>query len=194
MSHSPTAGPARRVLALAMLAATFGVGAPASGALVPLSFEQLTHKSKYVLTGEVVRARSYRETIENVGSVIFTDVTIRVRKRIAGTFRHKEITLKVPGGTVGTIRQVWAEASRFVEGELVLVFVSQFKDELRVTGWKQGKYRLSPDGETVLGRGDLPIGRPMPLSTVSAQVTLFAATKPSPPSSTQPPASAETGQ
>lgn len=180
----------RQVFAFALLAGMVGAGAPAPGALLPLSFEELTHKSKHVITGKVVRMRSYHETVEPLGDMIFTDVTIEVRSQILGTFEKKEITLKVPGGVVGALRQLWPEAARFREGELVLVFVCEVKNRLMITGWKQGKYRLSSDGGSVLGGGGLPIGRRTPLSTVRSQVQLFAATRPPPPSATQAGASA----
>ena len=126
----------------------------------------------------MVRTRSYYEEVAKLGTIIFTDVTIRISSDILGTFARKEMTIKVPGGVVGKVGQLWAEASEFTEGELVLVFVREVRKQLRVTGWRQGKYRLSPDGGTVLGKGDLPIGRSTPLSTVRAQVELFDATRP----------------
>ncbi len=197
MSHLMTTEPRARVplerlsafvLPAALLAALLGTSATARAALIPLSFEELTHRSKHVITGKVVRLRPYYEEMENLGNVIFTDVTIEVTSRIMGTFSNREMTLKVPGGVVGRVRQVWAEAAEFTEGELVLVFVSEIRGELMVTGWRQGKYRLSPDGATVLGRGDLPIGRSTPISSVRGQVELFDATRP--PASTLPGASA----
>ena len=166
------------VLPAALLTALLGMSAPARGALIPLSVEEMTHQSKHVVTGKVVRTRSYYEDVENLGTIIYTDVTIRLTSRILGAFEKKEMTLKVPGGVVGKVRQVWAEAAEFAEGELVLVFVREFKNQLLITGWKQGKYRLTPDAGTVLGKGNLPIGRNTPLSTVRTQVRLFNATRP----------------
>jgi len=181
MSYRTTASGGRLsacVLLATLLTALLGMSAPARGALIPLSVEEMTHKSKHVVTGKVVRTRSYYEVVENLGTVIYTDVTIRLTGRIMGAFEKKEMTLKVPGGVVGKVRQVWAEAAEFAEGELVLVFVREFKNHLLITGWKQGKYRLTPDAGTVLGKGNLPIGRRTPLSTVRIQVRLFNATRP----------------
>ena len=127
-----------RLAAFVLLAALIGTSviatsSPARGALIPLSFEELTHKSKHVITGKVIRTRSYFEEVENLGTVIFTDVTIQVTSRIMGTFEKKEMLLEVPGGVVGKLRQVWAEAAEFTEGELVLVFVCDSKNHLMIT-------------------------------------------------------------
>ncbi len=186
MSYMTSVG---RLSACVLLAAILGTSSPARGALIPLSVEEMTHKSKHVVTGKVVRTRSYFEDVENIGTIIYTDVTIQLTSRIMGAFGKKEMTLKVPGGVVGKVRQVWAEAAEFTAGELVLVFVSEFKNQLLITGWRQGKYRLSPDAGTVLGKGNLPIGRRTPLSTVRNQVRLFNATRP--PASTPPSAASE---
>ena len=145
------------------------------GTLIPLSFEGLTQKSKHVVTGKVIRLRSYRERLENVGELIVTDVTIAVKSQLKGSFTQKELTLQVPGGTVGKTREIWPEAAQFSPGEQVLVFVRQVKGKLMITGWQQGKYRLSTDGATVLGKSALPIGRRIPLFTVASQVRLYSA-------------------
>ncbi len=170
--------PGRRVALGVLVALVVGVHQPGHGALIPLSFEALTQKSKHVVTGKVVRMRCYREAVENLGVVLFTDVTLQVKGQYKGSFREKELTIKVPGGTVGNTRQLWPEAARFAVGELVLVFVCEVKGKLMMTGWKQGKYRLSANGATVLGKGDLPIGRSIPLSTAGSQVRLFSVSAP----------------
>lgn len=181
-----TRGVARACFML-LLVGIAGASSSVRGALIPLSVEELTHLSKHVVTGKVVRTRSYYEAVEDLGNVIYTDVTIRLTTQIVGTFQDKEMTLKVHGGVVGQLRQIWCEAPVFTEGELVLVFVREFKGRFMVTGWKQGKYRLSSDSRTVLGKGSLPIGRSIPLSTVSHQVKLYDTTRP--PGSKTPDAS-----
>ena len=125
--------------AFVLLAAVLGANGTARGALIPLSFEELTHKSKHVVTGKVIRTHSYYEDVENLGTIIFTDVTIRISSRILGTFEKKEMTIKVPGGVVGKVGQLWAEAAEFTEGELVLVFVKRVQEAAQGHGLEAGQ-------------------------------------------------------
>ncbi len=164
---------------LCVVATTFLASARhAEGALKRVSFEEIAVRSEMVATGKVVRLRSYREEVENVGLLPFTDVTIRVTgwlKRPNSTQEVEEITFRTLGGTLDGVRYVCPEAAHYEVNESVLVFLRRGADRrLCNTGWKQGKYRLSPDGTAAIGRPSLPIGRSTPLSTIRSQVALFS--------------------
>jgi hypothetical protein len=150
------------------------VAFPASlpSALVRLDLETLTAGSRYVVCGEVVELKSYWGELLDAGTVMLTDVRIRVREvwkdtpgKRADVVRGKpadgsasdragdsaddgaegpleEITIQLLGGAIGERWQHCPESPRFEKGEEVLVFAREFNGKLWATGWLQGKYRL----------------------------------------------------
>ena len=179
----------RFVQVVAFLAAGFcSTAAPA--AVVPLTFAEMTQKSKFVLTGEVIDVRSYRAPFHDLGEVMFTDVTIRIENVMKGAPTTTEVTIQVLGGEIGTAFQKCLESAQYEKGEKVLVFLRDYHNAIWNTGWLQGKYRLDPSGTVVRGDAKLPIARDLALSVVQAEVRRVLATSSAPgaaqPGATQP--------
>ena len=144
------------------------------GALVPLSFEELTKQSKLIATGTVVRMRSYYAPFPNFGQMLYTDVTVRIDRVLKGDVRSREVTVQILGGRVGDRACVCPASGRYKIRERTLLFLREANGTLWNTGWHQGKYRISEDGLTVIGSRRQPIGRRTPLATVETQVRLFS--------------------
>lgn len=165
----------------------------ASASVIPLTFEELTQKSKHVITGEVTGLRSYRAPFHDLGEVIFTDVTVRIDRVLKGAPAGNEITIQVLGGEIGTHFQLCLESPRYTLGEKVLIFARDYHHALWNTGWSQGKYALDPSGATVRGDPKMPIARDMALADIESEVRRLtpapsgAAPSVVPPLEAQPP-------
>ncbi len=188
MSRSATCLPA--------LIALLALGMPdrrASAAVITLTFEELTQKSKHVIAGEVTNLRSYRAPFHDLGEVIFTDVTIRIDRVLKGAPAGTQITIQVLGGEIGTQFQICLESPRYTLGEKVLIFVREYHHALWNTGWSQGKYALDASGATVRGNPKMPIARDTALATIESDVRRLTPPSPGPepqrdpPPRTQPP-------
>lgn len=178
-------------IVVSSLFATFLFGARWAGAaIVQYDLEQMTQKSKLVVTGEVLEVTSYYAPFLDLGEVILTDVRVRIDKTLRGSTEEKEITIQVLGGQIGTAFQRCPESPEYEKGERVLVFLREWNGRLWNTGWHQGKYKLekvAPSGtaaqsatqpgvETVIGgRESMPIPADLPLSTVESQVRIYSA-------------------
>jgi hypothetical protein len=163
------------------------VFAPRAEALVlPLTFTEMTQRSKYVVTGEVVSLRSYIGPFKDFGNVMFTDVTIRIEGVFKGAPDGNELTIQVLGGEIGDAFQRCLESPRYDKGEKVLVFLRDFNGALWNTGWNQGKYKIDASSAMVKGDEELPISRDVALSTVEANVRKIASATTPQPSSPQP--------
>ena len=149
-----------------------------SAALVPLSFEELTRGTRYIVTGRVVKMESYVAPYHGLGDWVFTDVTVRIDRAFKGNsseaaLKSGEVTFQVVGGTIGGVECICPEAASYALNERVIVFLRPVGTRLWNTGWQQGKYRLSADGASVLGGGRLPIGRRTPMRTIEDQIRRF---------------------
>jgi hypothetical protein len=160
----------RRLPVVLALLALGALERSASASVIPLTFEELTHKSKHVVTGEVTGLRSYRAPFHDLGEVIFTDVTVRIDRVLKGAPAGKEITIQVLGGEIGTHFQLCLESPRYTLGEKVLVFARDYHHALWNTGWCQGKYALDPSGATVRGDPKMPIARDTALAAIESEV------------------------
>jgi hypothetical protein len=184
----------RRLPAVIVLLALGAPGRSASASVIPLTFEELTQKSKHVITGEVTGLRSYRAPFHDLGEVIFTDVTVRIDRVLKGAPAGKEITIQVLGGEIGTHFQLCLESPRYMLGEKVLIFARDYHHALWNTGWSQGKYALDPSGATVRGDAKMPIARDTALSDIESEVHRLTPApsgandpRAAPPLDTQPP-------
>ena len=125
--------------------------------LVEMNINDLTKESVGIITAKVVNILPSQQTIGSNGEnpSIYTDYILSIKESIKGKFT-KQITLRIPGGTINKGRwdQLTAEvedAPRFVIGEEVLVFLSDNdsgfftlpKNYYTVEGWFQGKYQIS---------------------------------------------------
>ena len=176
-------GAGRRFLALALLAGILAGPRPAAAALVKLSLQEMTQRSKLVLSGEVLELNSYWAPFAGGGECIYTDVKIRVETTLKGKPAAAEVTVQVLGGQVGEEWQVCLEAPRYRKGEKVLVFLREENGKLRNTGWIQGKYEVLPEGadvSTVRGKSSLPIAGDVPLAAIQDEVRRLDAAAPAP--------------
>ena len=122
-------------LALFFSMLLYGVGFENGYALVVrMSLEDLSREASSIVVGEVADAQSQWE-----GGNIYTYVTISVEHYVKGA-GGKEVTIKVPGGTVGDITQFVSDVPSFQIGERTLLFL---KDEFfQIVGWHQGKFAI----------------------------------------------------
>jgi hypothetical protein len=178
----------------------FALAPPLGAALVPFSLDDLTAHSRFVVRGEVLSLASYRGEFLDLGTVIFTDVRVRVDEVLlspaasskvpptAGTkpaagepapFRpsdwdpaRKELTIQVLGGRIGEEWQACAESPELEVGERVLLFVRPYNGRLWTTGWLQGKYRVEPSSpsEVVKGGDELPIATDLGLADLRSRL------------------------
>ncbi len=130
------------LVAFALPFAAFGT------VVIAQSFEQMAKSSPQVVRGTVgaqeARWDEGRRTIHTFTQV---HVTERLKGDPAGI-----ITVRQPGGVVGTLGQTVSGAARFTEGEEVLLFLEVPGDDasaLIVSGLSAGKVTLAPDA---LGR------------------------------------------
>ena len=167
------------------------LGTSRLGALVPLSFDELAKDSKYIVTGRVVKMRSYVAPFHDLGNWVFTDVTVRVESALKGgqsksdrsaqhdtnknnPIQDGEITFQVVGGTLDGFRCICPDSASYSINARVLVFLRPVASALWNTGWRQGKYRITSDGEHVLGKRRLPIGRKTRVKTIRNQGRRFS--------------------
>jgi hypothetical protein len=115
----------------------------ARGALIQESVLEIEARATLILTGEVLALRAFEAADRDLGTVLLTDVTIRIEEVFKGDPGKDEVTVKVLGGRMGTRFQVCPDSPEFVEGERVLVFLEESGGRLRTVGWRQGKFRLA---------------------------------------------------
>lgn len=93
---------------------------------------------------------------------IYTDVIIKVDKKISNESTPAEVIVRTLGGQVGEDIMVEDDEAKFELGENVLLFLTKedpFTDNsagthYRVTGWKHGKFSITKDNQAV--RHDVP--------------------------------------
>lgn len=179
------------------------------GAVLPLSFEELTLRSSLIVTGKVAKLEASRVPFPGLGECLVTAVTLDIHSAFKGHPTSEQVVFHFLGGRLpvtttdaakgadkegsGPNSPTWElclESPRFEIGERVLVFLRRFQGTLWNTGWHQGKYRLSQDGQTVLGESSLPIANHLAVTTVARHVALFsripASAAPSSPSGQGP--------
>src|SRR5215468_1309361 len=111
--------------------------------VVPMSEADLASEAAAVVLGRVTALRSHFDAGRGQ---IFTDVTLAVDEVVAGPPLPPTVTLRQPGGQVGTVR-TWIEGSpEFLIGERVLVYLKVARDgSLRVLHLYQGKLSVMTD-------------------------------------------------
>ena len=133
-----------RGLKIGVAALWLGVAATAQAATTPLTVEQLTDASDYVVLATVEQFWVERDARGNG----WTRVEIEVEAVLKGPADLDALRLDVAGGLIGGQGSLVLDSPRFDEGEPVLVFAERLESGLLVlTGAFQGKYtvRLDPD-------------------------------------------------
>ena len=145
-------------IAVSVTVALFVNPGVASALVLELSLEELTLGADHIATGTVSELES---RWENDG-LIYTYVTLQPEEYLKGDSAADELTVKVPGGTVGGITLRVADAPRFAAGERVLVFLEdEHSPVYRSLGGFQGKQTIS---------NGLVVERGAPLSAIENEI------------------------
>jgi hypothetical protein len=149
----------------------------------PLSFSELVGDSIAIVHGRVAEVRG-QWTADRRG------IESRVRIEAIDYFKGDlgdEVTVRVPGGQVGTFVNIIPGAARFAEGERVVLFLKATGPSIPiVTGTTQGVFRVTTDAASgglmvvppIIGaegapgpivRGD-PARRPLSMAAFGAAV------------------------
>jgi hypothetical protein len=114
-----------------------------------MSVEELTNGATTIIRGTVLDLRSHWNEEK---THIVTDVTLSAEKYVKG-YEGGEVTIQVPGGTVGEHGEWVEDVPTFEKGQEVILFLGD-DEYFRVVGWHQGKFTIEKD--TVLEIG-LPV-------------------------------------
>ena len=151
----------RPFLGLSLLLAV-AVASPSGQAhvLIPLTVEQMTDASDYIVRGTV---DAIWVDLDDRGNH-WTRVQVEVDRVIKGPPDLDALQLDVMGGALNGEATIIAHTPRFSEQEEVLLFAELTKSgKLVPTGWSQGKYtiRIDPDdGREMLVRFNPAIWQP----------------------------------
>jgi len=116
---------------------------------------------KPISTGKMASSKEESEAIQKE-NVIYTDVLIKVDKKIKNNLIPSVIIVRTLGGQVGEEKMIEQDDAKFELGENVFLFLTKedpFTDNsvgthYRVTGWKFGKFSVTKDNQAI--RLDLP--------------------------------------
>ena len=147
---------------------------------VAMGDAELVGQSDAVVVGEVLYTYSYWNA---EGTMIFTDAVIHVRESVIGNASGL-VTVRTPGGTVADYRVEAHGFPMFGQGQTQFLFLHRDGDQMAVTGFQQGQYRIvtRSDGAEVavpalkgarLLTADgqaAPVPRAVPLETLKASV------------------------
>lgn len=156
-------------------------GLPLSALTVkPLSFAELVHESAAVVHGRITDVHGqWTADRRGIESLVVVQAIDYLKGRWGG-----EVTLRVPGGQVGTYVNLIPGAPRLVAGDHVVLFLKADGPAVPViTGTSQGVYRVTSDasgallivppvievGTALTPRGD-PGRRPLPMTAFADAV------------------------
>lgn len=127
------------LIALALCVHAVSAGATV---LVPADLSELARDARVIARGQVVSVDTQwtedRRTIETI-------VTLEAESYLKGDLDHV-LQFKVPGGTLGRMRNVVIGAPRFEVGQRVIVFLGTAGPRLpHLLGLSQGVYRVDVD-------------------------------------------------
>jgi len=132
-------GVARKV-AVAVALASCVAPALAYASVVPMSFEGLSRQASTVVVARVVSEESRAvSSADKTGRVpIVTDTRLVVERSLKGA-PDSQLTLTVPGGTVGGLELAISDMPQFEVGERCLVFIDS---QGAVVGASQGQFQV----------------------------------------------------
>lgn len=139
---------ARKLLAIMAFAIVAGSTAPASATtLVRQSLENLVADNGVIVVGEVIGKHSYWN---EGGTFILTDLQIETREVLKGKVAASEITVTIPGGTVGDLSTLIVDGAELAEGRSYVLFLDRksflgVKDVLTVDDHAQGVFEVVQD-------------------------------------------------
>lgn len=107
--------------------------------------KHLTQSSDLIIVGKVVSKKSFWNDDK---SRIFTNVSIEAKEYLKGK-SSPNVTIKVPGGEIGEIGELYTHMPKFDDNEEMILFTKRNKkNQLIVTGGELGKIRLIKDEKT----------------------------------------------
>jgi hypothetical protein len=112
----------RNALGAALVVATTMTGTAWATTLSPMSVEQFTDASSYIVRGQVIGASW--TTLDDAGRV-FTHTTVRVDELLKGKESADEVVVTTSGGSYGAIKQYVPAEATFSDGEKVFLFLHQ---------------------------------------------------------------------
>ena len=110
-------------------------------AMRKLPIEELARKADTIVLGTVIKQQSAWDAQR---TAIYTDVTLEVKRVLAGT-PGKEVTLRVAGGSVEGIGMRTSNDALFKADEQVIVFLDTSAVPSTVVGMQQGKFTVKDD-------------------------------------------------
>ncbi len=118
----------------------FALVGTASADVEEMSLADLTSKASTILQGKVSKVKSHWDKDQ---TMIYTSVSISVGSYLKGETEAREVTIEVPGGTVGDITLWVSDTPIFEEGQEVILFLRE--EYFQIVGWFQGKFTVVDD-------------------------------------------------
>jgi hypothetical protein len=107
------------------------------------SKEQLIDNSESVVYGRVISQNSYWSGDKRG---IFTDIKLSVHTQFKGEPLDNDITIQIPGGTVGEITQVVSDTPTFQPGSNVILHLFTKENGRQwIYGWEKGVLEVKDD-------------------------------------------------
>jgi hypothetical protein len=113
----------RKLLWGLTLAIALGVSAPAGAStFMRVGLDYLVAENGLIVVGEVLSARSYWN---GPGTLILTDVQVSVSEVLKGRLKDHEITVTIPGGTVGDDTIAVIGGAELIPGSSYVLFLQK---------------------------------------------------------------------
>ena len=118
----------------------FAVVGTASADVEEMSLADLIGKASTILQGKVSKVEPHWDKDQ---TMIYTSVSVSVGNYLKGGTEAREVTIEVPGGTVGEITLGVSDIPVFEEGQEVILFLRE--EYFQIVGWFQGKLTVVDD-------------------------------------------------
>ncbi len=135
----------RLAFLLVFLSAFLVAGPLSSSTFLAMGRAELITKSESVIESTVVDAKSYWNEDR---SMIWTEVVLQVDDLLKGESSGL-VRVQIPGGQIGDLRVDAVGFPVFTPGERFVVFLTPDGGRLRVTGYRQGQYRIETQKDGV---------------------------------------------
>jgi len=143
------------VLSLAFLV-LFALVGTVSAEVEDMSLADLIDKAGAILRGRVSKVEPHWNEDQ---TMIYTSVTVSVEGYLKGGTTSQEVSIEVPGGTVGKITLWVSDTPTFGEGQEVILFLRE--EYFQIVGWFQGKFTVVDD---------MIVERGMPVDQFTGQI------------------------
>jgi len=134
--HSLKVGAALCLVSLVL----FALVGTASADVEVMSLADLINKASTILQGKVSKVEPHWNKDQ---TMIYTSVTVSVGSYLKGGNAARDVTIEVPGGTVGEISLWVSDTPVFEEGQEVILFLRE--EYFQIVGWFQGKFTVVDD-------------------------------------------------